>query len=51
MRFIFLFLILRNTIDYRKLNFSARICKVGKKRENAKLFASIRSKNWVLHGF
>ena len=40
--YISFFLIQKNTIENRKLNFSIRICEIRIKRKNAKLFALIR---------
>ena len=45
-RSIFFFLILKNTIEILKFNFST-MCEIWKKRKNSKLFVSVRSTNFV----
>ena len=51
MRCIFIFLVQKNTIENRKFKFLTIICEIGKKLRNAKLFTSIRFKNFVWHSF
>ena len=48
---IYIFLILKNTIENGKFNFVVRICEIRKKLMNPKLFASAKSKNFVRQSF
>ena len=44
---IFYFFILKNTIENQKFHFVFKICEIRQNRQNAKLFTSIKSTNFV----
>ena len=48
---IFFISILKNSIKNRKFKFLTTICKIRKKRKNAKLSTSIKSTNFFRHCF